>query len=279
MSTTVSPISGEVIEFMGEIYVDDTNLLTFPLEECDIGAVLRRAQTNLYKWLRLLIATGQSLNPDKCYWYLISHVCNEGVWEYDRNASSYKLSIPLPDGSREEIIQLPVSEWKKMLGVWSSPDGLDAKHLQEVVVGKTRTWVNCLRNANLPSHLAWKAYRFQLVPAIRYGISTLANRSKEIEDILHSLEFEMLSCLGVNRHIKTEWQRLAQEFGGIGLFNLSIEQFIGWVEMVLQHYGTGSTISKKMQASLEAVQLEIGCRENPRHECYDTLSILATETW
>jgi hypothetical protein len=31
MSTTISPISGEVIEFMGEIYVDDINLLTFPL--------------------------------------------------------------------------------------------------------------------------------------------------------------------------------------------------------------------------------------------------------
>ncbi len=85
-----------------------------------------------------------------------------------------------------------------MLGVWSSPDGLDAKHLQEMVVGKTRTWVNQLRNANLPIHLAWKAYRFQLGPAIRYGISTLANRSKEIEDILHSMEFKMLSCLGVN---------------------------------------------------------------------------------
>ncbi len=78
MSTTVSLISGEVIEFMGEIYVDDTDLLTFPMEECNIGAVLKRAQANLDKWLRLLIATGGSLNPDKCYWYLISYVCKEG---------------------------------------------------------------------------------------------------------------------------------------------------------------------------------------------------------
>jgi hypothetical protein len=118
MSTMVSSISGEVIEFMGVIYVDDTNLLTFPLEECNIGAVLKQAQTNLDKWSRLLIATVGSLNPDKCYCYLISYVCKEGVWKYDRYASSYKLSIPLPDGSWEEIILLPVSELKKMLGVW-----------------------------------------------------------------------------------------------------------------------------------------------------------------
>jgi hypothetical protein len=139
MSTTVSLISRKLIEFMGKIYVDDTDLLTFHLEEYYIGEVLKRVQINLDKWLQLLIATGGSLNPDKCYWYLISYVCNEGVWEYNKNASSYKLSIPLPDGSREEIIQLPVFEPKKMLGVWSSPDGLDAKHLQGVVMRKTRT--------------------------------------------------------------------------------------------------------------------------------------------
>ena len=106
--------------------------------------------------------------------------------------------------SLEEIIQLPILESKKMVGVWSSPDGSDGKHLQEVVGGETRTWMNCLRNANLLTHLAWKALRFQLGPTIQYGISNLANRSKEIENILHSLEFEMLPCLGVNQHVKIE---------------------------------------------------------------------------
>jgi hypothetical protein len=102
------------------------------------------------------------------------------------------MSIPLPDGSQEEIAQLPVSKTNKMLGVWSLPDESDAKHLQEVVVGKTRAW------ANLPTHLAWKSYRFQLWPGTGYGISMLANQSKKIEDVLHRLEFEMLSFLGVN---------------------------------------------------------------------------------
>ncbi len=91
-----------------------------------------------------------------------------------------------------------------MLGVLLSPDGLDANHLQEMVVEKTRTWVNCLRNANLPTHLAWKSYRFQLGSAIRFKISTLANQSEDIENVLHGLEFEMLSFLGINQHVKTE---------------------------------------------------------------------------
>jgi hypothetical protein len=143
--------------------------------------------------------------------------------EYGNTAKRlYRLSIPLHDGSQEEISHLPVSESKKMLGEWALPDSSDAKHLQEVVVVKTKIWVNCLQNANLPTHLAWKAYRFQLGPTIQYGVSTLANHRKEIEDILHSLEFKMLSFLGVNQHVKTKWRRLAWEFGGIGLFNHSI---------------------------------------------------------
>jgi hypothetical protein len=89
----------------------------------------------------------------------------------------------------------------------------------------------------------------------------------------------MLSSMGVNQHVKIEWRKLAREFGGIGLFNLTIKQFIGWAELILQHYRTGLTISKKMRASLVAAQLEIGCNGNPLNECYDTLGILATNGW
>jgi hypothetical protein len=107
----------------------------------------------------------------------------------------------------------------------------------------------------------------------------LANQSEKIEDVLHSLEFKMLSFLGVKQHVKTEWWKLAHKFGGIGLFNLSSEQLISWVEVLIQDYGTGSTISKKMCALLAAVQLKIGCWGSPFNECYNTLGPLMTEGW
>jgi hypothetical protein len=50
----------------------------------------------------------------------------------------------------------------------------------------------------------------------------LATPGKEIEEILCKLKFEILSYLGVNQHVKTEWKRLPREFGGVGLYNLSI---------------------------------------------------------
>jgi hypothetical protein len=80
----------------------------------------------------------------------------------------------------------------------------DKKHLQEVVIGKTTKWVGKLKNSHLPVHLAWKAYCFQLWPEIRYGLSILATPLQDVDDILHKLEFKMLSALGVNQHVKTE---------------------------------------------------------------------------
>jgi hypothetical protein len=278
ISMITSPVSGTPIEFMGKIFVDDTDLLTMLQDTFSVTEILPMAQDNLDKWASLLIATGGALNPSKCYWYMISSKCCNGLWEYHNN-TQHKLAILLPGGDCTEIAQLLVTEGKKMLGVWSSPTGSDTKHLQEVVLGKMSKWVGRLKNAHLPVHLAWKAYRHQLWPSIRYGIGTLATSRKDIKDLLHKLEFEMLSYLGVNQHVKTEWRRLPREFGGIGLYNLSVEQFIAWMETLLQHYGAGFTTSKKLEASLEAMQLEIGCMGNPLDEDYATLGILATEGW
>jgi hypothetical protein len=71
----------------------------------------------------------------------------------------------------------------------------------------------------------------------------LATPLQDVENILHKLEFEMLSAMGNNQHVKTEWRKLAREFGGIGLFNIPIEQFISWIEVLLQHYGADFTTS------------------------------------
>ncbi len=139
------------------------------------------------------------------------------------------------------------------------------------VGGKTEecasTHTSCMEGIPIPAK-----------PSIRYRIAMLPT-PKEIEEILCKLKFKMLAYLGVNQHVKTEWRRLPREFGGAGLYNLSIEQFISWMEVLLQHYGAGFTTSKKLQASLEAMQLEIGCSGNPLNKDYSTFGPLAMEGW
>ena len=166
-----------------------------------------------------------------------------------------------------------------MLGVWSTPSGDDAKHLEEVIIGKTPTWVGRVKNCPPAHHLAWMAYQHQLWSGLWFGLGTLATCTSTMRSVLHSLKFEMLPLLGVNRHVKTKWRTIAQEFGGIGLHSLSIEEFISWAELILQHYGAKLTVSAKIKASLRAVQLEVGCRGNPSDEDFGAIGVLATECW
>ncbi len=49
--------------------------------------------------------------------------------------------------------------------------------------------------------------------------------------------------------------------------------------MLVQHYGAGTTLAKKMTTSIEALQLEIGCICNPFVENYEELHLLATPGW
>ncbi len=247
--------------------------------EHDKNRILQRAHANLDKWAHLLNATGGVLNPTKCYWYVISYKYHDKQWVYDTNPPDSPLTIPLPDGSRAEIVVLLVTEARKMLGVWLSPDGSDATHQNQVVDAKVSKWVNKIKNVHVPIHLAWKACRHQLWPGVHYGLTTLANRKDMVDSILHKLEFKMLLFLGVNQHVKVEWRRLGREFGGIGIFNLAIEQFIGWIKIMLQQFNTATKLSQKITASIKALQLKVYGRGNPKNKNYAEQGLLATDCW
>jgi hypothetical protein len=77
-SSIVAPISGQIIEFMGEIYVDDTNMLVILPDAFDCNELVSKAQQSLNAGAHLLNPTGGVLNQQKCYWYLVSYEFNKG---------------------------------------------------------------------------------------------------------------------------------------------------------------------------------------------------------
>jgi hypothetical protein len=51
------------------------------------------------------------------------------------------------------------------------------------------------------------------------------------------------------------------------------------MEIMLQHYHTGTTLSDKITASIEALQLKIGSHGNPLNEDFLERGLLATDCW
>ena len=277
-SAILSPMSGVLIEFMGEMFVDDTDLIVMRPELRTVEEVCAEMQSAVWNWGTNLNATGGGLKGPKCYLWLIDYECVDGTWKYSVKVD-WALSIPLPDGTSCLIDQKDSNEAMKMLGVWSCPEGLDATHLQGGVIEKMMTWINRTRNGHLPAKPAWISYKWKLWPGLQYGLATLCTRLAEVAGVLDKQQFEVLPLLGVNRNIRKQWRMIPRAFGGIGLFSLTDEQTIGWLNMFNQHFGLDSVLGKKFQASLEVLQLEIGCAGCPFDEDFGKLGGLATECW
>ena len=166
----------------------------------------------------------------------------------------------------------------KTLGVHAVPAGKNEGHLK-YISNKASVWINRMKNGHLPSHMAWMAYKLQLWASLRYGIGTMTNDIEEAEELFKTQEQQFLNILGIVKNVKRELRRLQRTFGGFGLFNLATEQLIGRLNLMMQHYHTPSTLSKKLDASLKYLQLQVGTNSNPLMMDYSTWGHLAPLSW
>ncbi len=63
-------------------------------------------------------------------------------------------------------------------------DGNDSMHISQNITGRVQKWTSKMINGHLPAHLGWIAYKFKLLPGIRYGLSTLAMPLKTAQSTL-----------------------------------------------------------------------------------------------
>jgi hypothetical protein len=126
------------------------------------------------------------------------------------------------------------------------------------------------------------AYRYKLLPGIRYRLATLTiplTAARRVLKVLNHENFHSLSFLGVNRNVKREWRTIHRAFGGIGLFSFAAEHTISMINIFIQHYGARTMLANNFMASIKALQLELKCKGNSLRVNYDKMHILATECW
>ncbi len=192
-----------MIDFLGEIYVDDTDLIvTHPDLETQ-EAVLDSLYSSAEVWSLGLNSTGGAINPDKSRWILASYEWINGIWRYHQQPET-DMTIPLPDGTRAPISHSQVTTAEKSLRVWSAIAGNNSKHIEENVTEKTTNWINCMQNTHLLARMGWIAYGFKLWVGICYGIATLAIPLAKARRFLCTKNFHCLSFLGVNWNVKRE---------------------------------------------------------------------------
>ena len=90
------PITGEKIESVGCMFVNDTNLYCMHPVLLSVALVVLQAQACMSLWSELLSATGGAIKGPKSFWYLVDYKCVHGKWEYG-SFDDNKFTLYLPE--------------------------------------------------------------------------------------------------------------------------------------------------------------------------------------
>jgi hypothetical protein len=95
-SRIISPISGTVIDFLGERYVDDTDLIITRPEFTTAQETQEGLRDTAWAWASGLNVTGGAINPKKSCWIYAGYEWMNGNWVYAKQPN-LPMEIPFPD--------------------------------------------------------------------------------------------------------------------------------------------------------------------------------------
>jgi len=193
------PISLVRSDLSAILYVDDTDVIHLDMtKDEDKLETLQCLQESVFNWGKLLIATGGSLKPSKCFFHLISFSWKpDGGWVYDKNEEEEELTleIPLPDGSSAVIEHCGVEEAHKTLGVVTCPSGNSGPaiaRMKEVAKG----WIDQATSAKLARRKFWMLMTRQFWPKVGYGIGAISANYMELAECLMRQYYDLVPLGG-----------------------------------------------------------------------------------
>jgi peptidoglycan hydrolase-like protein with peptidoglycan-binding domain len=204
----------------------------------------RQLQDSVLSWGNLLIATGGSLKPAKCFYHLISFVRkHDGSWQYANNETVEELAlvIPQPNNTVTPISHLGVNEASKTLGSMTCPSGDPTAALQRVQE-KAQGWIDEVITAGPPRRNIWFLVDHQFTPKVMFGCSTITADFRMLTLGLHRQYYQLLPLGGIRRSVKTEARYLGKWFSGSGCPHLGVECLVGQLEKLLTHYGCQTVV-------------------------------------
>jgi hypothetical protein len=68
--------------------------------------------------------------------------------------------------------------------------------------------------------------------------------------LLNNVDYKTLNVVGILRNVTKGLRKIHTTFGGLGMFDLPMEQLISLVNMFFQHYQVSTNLSKKLDTSL-----------------------------
>jgi hypothetical protein len=220
----IALISSQQGHLIGGLFVDDVNLFHLEMHRNEtVFQAHSKLQDCIINWKKLLIATGGTLKPLKCSYYLISFQWEpDRTWVYEDNTVNMDLSIgvPLVDGYLAEIEHHPVMSAVKTLGLMMCPTGLNKAAIKRMQP-QGQEWVD--RITNLSCRNAWFRVDRQFWLLLGHGICNNTAYWEELDSCLQRVYWQLVPKGGVRQSALALLRQLDRGFYGMGCPRLGVE--------------------------------------------------------
>jgi len=295
----MAPISHIRSRLSAILFVDDTDLIHINMErEEQLVETHEAIQSSVENWSRLLIATGGTLKPAKCFYHLISFDWKpDGSWKYADNSScvdeddedygseeyqEWPLFVTLPDGSEEAIAHLEPNKSSITLGVYTCPSGVcDGKRKDSLayIKEKVKDFVGSVKTGSLRRRQLWTSVDCKLWPSINYGLCASLAELATLSEVLIKEYGKLCPAGGICSKANREIRQLDSGFYGAGFPHLGVEAAVAQINKLLMHYGCQSAVGILYNLSYELMILEVGLSFQPLQLPYKSYSTLLTHCW
>lgn len=276
------PVTKAIKKLCAILFVDDCDLLHLAMKELEhVSTTHERMQESILNWGHLLIGSGGSYKPPKCFYHLISFGWkSNGDWYYEANheIEEYNVVVPMPDGTVAEIDHLPVDTNKKTLGVWTCPTGKPTGALM-AMKEKCQKWVDKAKAGGLHRRDVWFLAEKQMWPSVGYGIGSNMGTIAQLDTCLKNPYWQLVPLGGVIRTTPAAIRQLDRGFYGVGLPQPSIECLIAQIQCLLMHYGCDTALGHQLSVSINGFIIELGLSDQPFQESYARYASRVTDCW
>lgn len=258
------------VERMSDSFVDDTQNglndahLPTPLR---LDQLIRNLEHMAQSWERLLYSSGGALELSKCFYCIVYWKWIKGLPTMLRTdemahitpirlTSGYNLTTG-KFGPLTDIKQTDPHDSNKTLGIRQATTGDDTDQCSYLRQESIRI-ANLALTSNFTKYEAYTAYRFCYIPFVSYSLGTTTLTDHQLHSISGHATGTFLTRMGFNRHFPRAAAYGPLEFGGLALYDLTTEQGVLQIKLLLEHVYHTTETGKLLMIAVHSLQMEAG---------------------
>ena len=230
--------SGLLMTLAAIMYVDDMDMLLRVKNNQTTEEFFEFIQSAIDFWGMLVIASGVSLKQKKCQVAIASFKFSDGRPRFQQLKSlpEHQFEIPQKNGTTAPIPTKSAEEKVTALGFENNLKN-SGQHQVQSIKRKGSKWASTINsNPYLRRGDVRLSLSTQLHPRLKLSIACLSSDPKKLNDEVYRFFYQTMSRMGVNKKLCKELRQMSKKHGGLGYFDLNIDNLGARFVFISRHW-------------------------------------------